>query len=73
MEFIEGGDVLRFAQRQQGCCVDEFTLRPIVWDLAAAIYDAKRLGSAVILVGIQCLLVSSHRLTKLCCSAGFEA
>lgn len=52
MEYIEGGDLLKFAQRQQGGCIDEFTLRPIVWDLATAIVDAKRLGSAVILVGL---------------------
>lgn len=49
MEYIEGGDLLALAQAApEG--VDEFTLRPLVWDLAHAIADAKRLGSALLLV-----------------------
>ena len=50
MEYIAGGDLLRFAQRQPDGFVDEWILRPIMWDVATAIRDVKRMGSAIILV-----------------------
>jgi hypothetical protein len=52
MEYVEGGDLLAHVTSSKEGCIDEGRLRPIVWDMATAVRDAKRLGAVMIMVRI---------------------
>jgi serine/threonine protein kinase len=50
MEYVEGGDLLTYVTSSKDGCIDEGRLRPILWDMATAVRDAKRLGAVMIMV-----------------------